>query len=496
MAKATDSFPRERVERRAVRGAAWSGMNSLLMKFGNLAIMAVVVRIVSPHDFGVFAVAVVVHAVVSSFGELGLSSCISRRDLETDKVAPTVALLALVSSFILAAMTALAAEPLALALGAAEAADPIRVLSISIFLGGVFTVPGALLVREFRQSKILMASAVAFLPMNGLLILLAFNGDGAMAFAWSRVAGQLISGVVMVASVGKHYWPRLTFREVIPLLRFALPLAGANLLTYVLLNADYAIIGRSLGTEQLGIYMLAFTVASWPTSVLASTINGVAMPAFSAAGPDKVQLTEMLRNSARMVALLAFPLGMLCMVLAVPLILVVYGERWVDAAPVLSALAVYGALFSLSLLLSNLLVGIGRSGLVFAVQGVSILVLVPSVVWGVSVVGLVGAAYAHILVVLLVLGLFLLASRKYLLSGPRVLFGATWGPLVAAVGAGVASMLSASLFGEPILSLTIGGLTGLAVYGAVASPMLWSFVPTSLKLRLRGKQAVERVPYG
>ncbi|MDP9934145.1 PST family polysaccharide transporter [Paenarthrobacter nicotinovorans] len=492
MAGTTDSFARERVEGRAVRGAAWSGVNSVLMKFGNLAIMAVVVRLVSPHDFGVFAVAVVVHAVVSSFGELGLSSCISRRDLDPERVGPTVALLALLSSFALAVTTAVAAEPLALALGSAEAADPIRVLSISIFLGGVFTVPGALLVREFRQGKVLMASAVAFVPMNGLLILLASNGDGAMAFAWSRIVGQLISGLVMVASVRQYYWPRLAVREVRPLLRFGLPLAGANLLTYVLLNADYAIIARTLGTEQLGIYMLAFTVASWPTSVLASTINGVAMPAFSSADTDKARLTDMLKGSARMVALLAFPIGMLCLVLATPLIVVVYGERWVTAAPVLSALAVYGALFSISLLLSNLLVGIGRSGAVFIIQGVSILVLVPGVVWGVSLFGLVGAAYAHIAVILMVLGMFLLALRKSLLSGHRVLFSALWGPLAASLCGGLATAASAGFFSEPLVRLAVGGVTGLLAYAAVASPMLWSFLPQTMKLRLRRRHGIER----
>ncbi|XAS70340.1 oligosaccharide flippase family protein [Micrococcaceae bacterium Sec5.1] len=446
--------------------------------------MVFVVRIVSPNDFGVFAVALVVHAVVSSFGELGLSSCISRRDLDPERVGPTVATLAWVSSFALAAITALSAEPLATALGSIHAANPIRVLSISIFLGGLFTVPGALLVREFRQGRILLASAVAFLPMNGLLLLLALNGDGAMAFAWSRVVGQLISGLVMVASVKRQYWPRINVHEILPLLRFGLPLAGANLLTYVFLNADFAIIGRSLGTEQLGIYTLAFTIASWPTSILSSTINSVAMPAFSAASSDSEDLTRLLRSSTTIVALLAFPIAALSMVLATPLLIVVYGDKWSPAAPVLSVLAVYGALFSISLLLSNLLVGTGRSGVVFLVQGASILVLVPAVAWGVSVVGLVGAAYAHIGVVLLALILYVLLLRNSLAPG-RGLIAATWWPLATAAGAGTAASLAAGLFDEPVASLAVGGVVGLLVCFAMALPYLHAYAPTALTSRLQ-----------
>src|SRR5664279_4408826 len=108
------------------------------MRLATIAITAVVVRIVSPEDFGVFAVAATVFTVVSSFGELGLSSCLARREMDPDAIAPTVALIALISGAALAGLMAVSAEPLAIALGAPQADSSIRALSICVFLGGIF----------------------------------------------------------------------------------------------------------------------------------------------------------------------------------------------------------------------------------------------------------------------------------------------------------------------------------------------------------------------
>jgi PST family polysaccharide transporter len=472
--------------RRAIKGALWSGVNTLLLKVSNIVIMAVVIRIVTPRDFGIFAVALVVHAVVSSIGELGLSSCISRRDLDPARVASTVAMLALVSSFALACAMALAAEPLAASLGAPEAAEPIRVLSIAVFLGGVFTVPGALLVREFRQDRVLLASVISFLPMNALLILMAIDGDGALAFAWSRVLGQLITGAVMAASVRQHYFPRLKRPEVLPVLRFGLPLAGANLLSYVLLNADYAIIANTLGPELLGIYMLAFTVASWSTSVLSSTINSVAMPAFSAMGADPRALEQMLGRATQAVSLIAFPVGALTAALSYPLIEVVYGEAWIAAAPVLSILAVYGALFSVSLLLSNLLVGTGRSGAVMVVQSVWIAALVPSVALGIHALGLVGAAYAHVAVIFcIIVPMYLWSLRAAVKSAARVLSLSMARPVCASVLAGAMALWGSSWFTEPVGSLAAGCLAGGLTYCVLVIPLIRGLLPDQPQGRAR-----------
>ena len=73
-----------------------------------------------------------------------------------------------------------------------------------------------------------------------------------MAFAWSRVIGQLITGLVFAVSAPKVYRPGFTRSALSLLFRFGFPLAGANFVTYVLLNVDYALVGHLMGPVALG----------------------------------------------------------------------------------------------------------------------------------------------------------------------------------------------------------------------------------------------------
>lgn len=472
-------------------GALWSGINTLVAKLAGIAITAVVVRIVTPYDFGIFAVALVVYAVVSSFGELGLSACIARRDLDPEKAAPVVATLALASCLSLAVLMYCFAPQLGHLLGAAEAADAIRVLSFCIFLTGFTTVPSAMLARDFRQGRIFAATAIAFIPSNAVLVVLALHGDGAMAFAWSRVVGQIVAGIVVLSAVRPFYWPGWNPQVARQVLHFGLPLAGANLLNYLLLNADYAFIGRLLGAALLGTYTLAFNVASWSTSVLGATINGVAMPAFSERRSDPEQLLGALDRWLRLASLIAFPIAAATIAFAPEVIYTLYGSQWAAAAPILAILAFYGGIFVVSLLLSNFLVGTGRSGWVFSIQLIWLVALVPAVAGGIHFMGLEGAAYAHVVVIVLVIiPMYLAAMRKVSAGVPRLLGKAVIWPLCAAALAAVMAWFGVALLDGPVIRLLLGGSLGAIFYLALVWPRLRHYVPE----RLRGNLgAVDRL---
>ena len=261
---------------------------------------------------------------------------------------------------------------------------------------------------------------------------------------------------------------------------FGLPLAGANLVNYTLLNADYAFVGHKLGPALLGVYVLAFGVGSWSTAMLSAAINGVAMPAFSRVGHDQARLDAAIYRSTRAVCLLALPVAALTLALAEPLILSLYGRTWMAAIPVLEILGVYGAIFVVVSLLSNLLVGTGHTGRVLVIQLVWIGVLVPAMLVGVEHDGVTGVAWAHVIVVAtVVLPLYLWNVGR---QAPRVLSlvaRATFPPLVACAAAALVALFVRNQVEPPLLQLLLGGLAGGAVYLACSASMLRGFLSRS-----------------
>src|SRR3954453_11234177 len=138
MAEAPNSSLRTQVR----RGVAWSTLDVAVNRACTFAMGVVVARLLTPDDFGVYAVALVVHAIIVNVSELGVSTALMRGGEESvDAAAPTVATIALLSSLVLGGLMALLAPSLAPLLGSADATVPIQVMAITLPLAGVSAVP-------------------------------------------------------------------------------------------------------------------------------------------------------------------------------------------------------------------------------------------------------------------------------------------------------------------------------------------------------------------
>ncbi len=454
-------------------GAIWNFSSTILLKLSSIGVTAIVARILSPHDFGVFAVATTVFTIVTALGEFGVTSCLARVDLDPEALAPTLWSVSLVSSLLMAGVLYKFAEPIAASLGSRDAARPVQVMGLVMVFWGISAVPTAQCVREFKQRRLFLAWALSFFPSAAVLLFLAKHGSGAMAFAWSRVAGQAVSCAVVLISAPKLYLPGLTRGALAVLYRFGLPLACANFVGYILQNVDYALIGHLIGPVMLGTYVLAFNAASWSSALLVGMLNTVSMPAFSRVKHDAARLGGAMAEGVRVVMLIAAPMCTLVMVLARPIVLTLYGGRWAAAAAVLSILSCYGLISVAGVLFSNMLAAMGRSNFVLGIQLIWLAGLVPAMAIGVRRDGIVGAAIAHIVIIgPIVLPCYLIALKRA--TGVRVglLAKAALPPLAAAVAAAGVAWVVASSFASPLIQLVAGLAAGGSLYVLVTAPQL------------------------
>lgn len=401
------------------RGALWSAGGTIVFRLSNIVVTAMVARILAPEQFGVFALAVTVHAFIVSVAELGVAAAIARSDLDVDRIAPTAATIAIATSLLAAAPMVVFAEPLATLLGTVAAAPSIRILALGVAMIGPFAVPGAVLQREFRQKALFQATVSGFVPGSILLVGLALMGAGIEALAWSRIATQLITGIVMIVAARRLYLPGLDLRILAPLLAFGLPLALSNLLSQVLLNVDNIFVGRMLGASELGTYTIAFSVSVWSSAAIGSMLNSVVLPGITAVVREGGDIRAAVNSAVGIVTWVAAPIAAFSIAFARPLILTIYGPQWGEAAPVLSVLSIYGMVFVLGLLFANIIIASGRTGVLFWVQAAALAALLPALPLGIHWGGTVGAAWAHVLVVgCVTLPIYLMSLRK--VSGVRI----------------------------------------------------------------------------
>jgi len=292
---------------------------------------------------------------------------------------------------------------------------------------------------------------------------------------------HLIACLTILLSLDKRYRPGWNAELVRPLLRFGVPAALGWVLAELVLNVDYLIIGRQMSTADLGQYMLAFNIASWPTAVLGAVVAQIVLPAFSAVRLGGGDLSQAVSRAIRTVGLVACPIAAFTCAFAYPLIETLYGARWLGAAPVLRLLALYGVLYVLGLLFDNIMVAAGKTLAMFAVQAAALIALVPALIVGAHLGGLVGVGIGHILVVLVVtMPVYLVATYRITGAGVGRVLRAISRPCMAAAAAAVVALLLTGPLATPIAKLAVAGVVGSIVYAAVIGPQLLELLPNRL----------------
>ena len=312
-------------------GLAWSTINSLVLRLGSFAVGVVIARILAPEQFGVFAVALTVQAVLMTLADLGMSADLIR-SADPERIAPTVATLALASGTTLAITMALSGQGVADLLGSPDAGPVISVMAFSLLLAGAGVVPYASLQRRFAQKKLFGIAAADFIIGTALTIVLILAGWGVMGLACARIVSQSATLVLQFVLSGEKV--RFGFdRAVAPaVLSFGVPVALANMLSWALLNVDNVAISRLSGPVALGFYFLAFNVSNWPMSAVGQVVRSVSIPTFSRLATSRPDRNfAVLVGPVWAISLLA---GLLLSVLAHPVIELVYGPSWLPAAAV------------------------------------------------------------------------------------------------------------------------------------------------------------------
>jgi lipopolysaccharide exporter len=260
---------------RVRRGLAWSTASNMVLRVGNLVVGIIMARVIAPEAFGVFAIALTVWSILGSLAEFGLGADLVRRD-DFERHIPTVATMGAVLSAGLAVAMFFGSPAIAAAFGSQEATVVVQLMSVPLFLIGLSVVPAALLQRNFRQGKLFVVDGSALVLSTGVMIVLAVAGFGASSLAFGRIAGQLATVVMQYLAVRR--WPKFGWNRVVAreAMSFGLPLALANVVSWSIITVDNLIVARMTGAVELGLYVLAFNVASWPMSVAGQSVRVIA----------------------------------------------------------------------------------------------------------------------------------------------------------------------------------------------------------------------------
>jgi lipopolysaccharide exporter len=457
---------------KTARGIFWNFIAYGLSKGVVLVTTAILARLLGKDEVGVVALAVIAMNVLSVVKDLGLGTALIQRRENVNEAANTVFTLNLILGLLLSAIL-IPLAPLIAAYFSTPLVTPVlRWLGLTFFISAFGSVHVVWLMRGLDYRRKLIPDMGSTLIKGIVSIGMALGGYG----VWSLVVGQLcgVLSSVILFWVIVPWRPRLTLDPNITkaLLTFGSSIISSDILSVIIDNLSYVIIGRLYGAVQLGIYTFAYRL---PEMLLIGNLwimASVTFPAFANIQNDAANLRRGFLGAIRLVGLIAMPICLGLIVAAEPIILVVFGSQWVDAIPVMRVLALYAFVASVGYHVGDVYKAIGRPGILL-IMTIFTVVLLGLALWIGSPFGLIGIAWGYVIAVFIERVVSMIISTKFIDVSVREILAelvpSVKGGLV--MGAITLFVLYLTAGFTPFISLTLLIVSGV---GSYVGTLWWS----------------------
>lgn len=434
-----------------------------------LVTIVVLARILTPQEYGLVALALVLMSYAETVADAGVAQALVYLPRTAD-MARSALLTSIVIGGLLASAALLGAPLVTAVFKVPEAAGLMRVLAVSLFATSLAAVPEALLRRELMFRRLTAAPVVRAATMGTVTLALAFAGFGAWSLAIGTSAGSVAYAIACwLLLPGPPPWQFWRARRdaLRANISYGAPTAGGTLLARLIFDVDYLIIGILLGTQALGFYTLAFRLPEMVIINVFFVLSTVMFPLYTQVRGDREKLRVGYLKSVRLQSLYGVTAGVGLAVVAPTLVPSLFGPRWTEAVVPLVFLSLYAAARALGAGANDVYKAIGRPGLSITISLVRLAILVPALLFA-SRWGIVGIAVGQMAVaVLFAVGMQAVAGRVIRVRARELLRavvpGVVCGAAVAVAGLGT---LAAPVLGG-VTTLVLVVVTGIAVVYAV-----------------------------
>ncbi len=305
----------------------------------NIIATAVMARLFTPAEFGLTVLAGAIWAIAEPVRDFGVNTyLIQQRELTPQKTR-TAFTLSFLATAIVIAIICLSSEWVAQFYNLPSLRTYLLITAISFAAGPFVTPIYALLRRDMAFGTL------AFINLTTLAINLTTTMTlGVLGFSYMSFAyASIFSGAAGMA-LGLFFRPyfyifKPSFAEWRDVAEYGVYDSAKNILNYLVETIPFLVFGRILGTEAVGYYQRALSVARMPAKVILAGLGPVVLPAFAQRIRDGQTLKQSYLGGVEYLTALMWPALLLLIVFAEPLVLLLLGRQWESIVPIVRIMA-------------------------------------------------------------------------------------------------------------------------------------------------------------
>ena len=401
--------------KQVVSSAAWVGLSTAIVKtLSFITITLVLARVLEPGDFGLVGLAWLAINAFDFLRDLGITAALVYRQGDDEDIAANVAYIALaVASVIIYILIFFTAPWIERFFSQAGGLTQIlRVLALTTMINAVGQVPYTLMAKHLDFRNRAIPIIIAGVGNSIVAITMALTGYG----VWALVGGYLTDSILRNSLVWLFtpWRPRWRFdwdiwREMFD---YGKHIVSSRILIFGITNIDDAMVGRVLGTTELGFYTLAYRLSNLPATHITKLVSSVMFPAFSKIQGERERVRRIFFETVHAVGILAVPISVGTIVLGPTFVHQYYQGRWDDAILPMQWLTIYGMIRSIAANMGPILRAQGKPQWISALalwRFITMAVfLYPAILWK----GIVGVSILSAVVAMIDFGIAAWMTRR------------------------------------------------------------------------------------
>lgn len=477
------------------KGAAWMVLFRLVDRSIGIISTSILARLLLPADFGLVAMAMSIIALIELATAFSFEIALIQKPDPQREHFDTAWTLNILVALGGAVLTAALAYPAAAFYGDPRLAAVMFAIGAAWFASGFENVGTVNFRRkmDFAAEFRLMASKRMITFIVTMAAAITFRSYWALVIGMStgKLAGVALSYLM------QPFRPRLSLTCSRELFSFSGWMLVNNMAAVVASRVPHFAVGRFFGAQSLGAYTVGSEISQIAHTELIAPINRALFPGYSRLINDPAAFRRTCIDATAVILLIVLPVSIGVAVVADPIVRVLLGSQWGEAAPIIQILAVSGAAMAVSSNNVQVFLALGRPNHFTLVLVSRLMLLATMMLLFSDRHGVTGMAFAELIASVGSLAISLPLVFKGLQLRASEYFASFWRPLIASCVMGVAVHLvnrelgGADSFGGAILQLLLSVPVGAGTY----VPSLWllwmaSGRPQSVETML-GRRAVD-----
>lgn len=347
---------------KTISGVFWSAFQ----KFGAMAISfvanIVLARMLSPDDFGCIGMLAIFITLSTTFIDGGFGSALIQKKEPTEDDYSTIFYWNMLLSGLLYGILYLASPSIARFYEIPLLCSVLRVEGLVLIINALSIIQNNRLRKQLQFKKLAIIDITSAILSITISITLAANGFG----IWALVAQQLLlcSITTLLLWIFGHWHPRLVFSwtSFKELFNFGFFILLGNLVNTFCNNIQGLLIGKVYNSSTMGYYSQGKKLEELSSTSISNVVDRVAFPILAESQNDKPRMIRMLVQFITSLAYLTIPLMLLFILLAKPLIVLIYSAKWLPSVHYFQILCIAGIAVSLQGINYYAVAAVGKSG--------------------------------------------------------------------------------------------------------------------------------------